>query len=83
MIERVLTPHLRLDGVVLCVKHTIISHGYESAGNDPGPNGANLADTKYDSLEGRALCKRILAKYLATNPHDYQLDGICSRYGWL
>jgi len=59
-------------------KHTIyFLMDTSPAGNNPRPNGANLADTKYDSLEGRALCERILAKYLAYEPHDYQLDGIC------
>src|SRR6202040_2986694 len=32
---------------------------------------------KYDSVAGRALCKRILEKYLPYEPHDYVLDGIC------
>ena len=32
---------------------------------------------KYDSIEGRQLCKKILAKYVAYDPHDYVLDGIC------
>ena len=32
---------------------------------------------KYDSDAGRALCKRILQKYLPYEPHDYILDGIC------
>ena len=32
---------------------------------------------KYDSVAGRALCKRILKKYLPYEPHDYILDGIC------
>jgi hypothetical protein len=32
---------------------------------------------KYDSPQGGALCKKILAKYLQYDPHDYQLDGIC------
>ena len=32
---------------------------------------------KYDSDAGRALCKRILEKYLPYEPHDYILDGVC------
>jgi len=32
---------------------------------------------KYDSVAGRALCKRILKKYLLYEPHNYILDGIC------
>jgi len=32
---------------------------------------------KYDSDAGRALCKRILEKYLPYKPHDYILDGVC------
>src|SRR6202050_5771359 len=32
---------------------------------------------KYNSDAGRALCKRILEKYLPYEPHDYILDGVC------
>ena len=32
---------------------------------------------EYDSPQGHALCKKILAKDLLFDPHDYQLDGIC------
>jgi ATP-dependent helicase YprA (DUF1998 family) len=40
-------------------------------------SGPRAPDVKYDSSECRALCSRILAKYLLYEPHDYQLDGIC------
>jgi superfamily II DNA helicase RecQ len=32
---------------------------------------------KYDSIIGRELCKKILAKYVTYDPHDYILDGVC------
>jgi hypothetical protein len=32
---------------------------------------------KYDSIQGRLLCKKVLAKYVTYDPHDYILDGIC------
>ena len=51
-----------------------------SAGNgDPSEfSSFNPDNAKYDSILGRVLCKMILAKYLPYDPHDYQLDGICS-----
>lgn len=38
----------------------------------------SVSPTKYDSTAGRDLCKKILTKYLPYEPHDYQLDGVCS-----
>ena len=32
---------------------------------------------KYDSSQGRQLCRKILAEYVLYDPHDYILDGIC------
>jgi hypothetical protein len=32
---------------------------------------------KYDSILGHQLCKKVLAKYVTHNPHDYILDGVC------
>jgi hypothetical protein len=40
-------------------------------GPRPDPGG------RYDSIQGHQLCKKILAKYLTYNPHDYILDSIC------
>ncbi|KIM73765.1 hypothetical protein PILCRDRAFT_14986 [Piloderma croceum F 1598] len=42
-----------------------------SNGPRPDPRG------KYDSIQGRQLCKKILAKYVTYDPHDYILDGVC------
>jgi hypothetical protein len=42
-----------------------------SNGPRPDPGG------KYDSIQGRQLCKKILAKYVTYDPHDYILDGVC------
>jgi hypothetical protein len=36
-----------------------------------------MAGGKYDSVIGCQLCKKILAKYVAYDPHTYILDGIC------
>jgi hypothetical protein len=44
--------------------------------NSPGPD-TSMGGGKYGSIEGRQLCKKILAKYVAYDPHDYVLDGIC------
>jgi ATP-dependent helicase YprA (DUF1998 family) len=51
-------------------------------GNSSRPSGsgsgiARELTRRYNSLEGHNLCKKILAKYLPYDPHDYQLDGIC------
>jgi superfamily II DNA/RNA helicase len=44
--------------------------------NYPRPDtGTDLG--KYDTHGGRRLCKKILAKYVTYDPHDYILDGIC------
>jgi superfamily II DNA/RNA helicase len=48
----------------------------------PTPSNHPRLDTdtnwgKYDTHEGRQLCKKILAKYVVYEPHDYILDGIC------
>jgi hypothetical protein len=32
---------------------------------------------KYDSIQGHQLCKKVLAKYVTYNPHDYIIDGVC------
>jgi len=32
---------------------------------------------KYDSSQGRQLCRKIFAEYIPYDPHDYILDGIC------
>ncbi|KIM81051.1 hypothetical protein PILCRDRAFT_9087 [Piloderma croceum F 1598] len=42
-----------------------------SNGPRPDPRG------KYDSIQGRQLCKKNLAKYVTYDPHDYILDGVC------
>jgi hypothetical protein len=42
-----------------------------SNGPRPDPRG------KYDSIQGRQLCKKILAKYVTYDPHNYILDGVC------
>ena len=44
--------------------------------NSPGP-ATSMGGGKYDLLNRRQLCKKILAKYIAYDPHDYVLDGIC------
>ena len=41
--------------------------------NSPRPDPGE----KYDSIQGRQLCKKILAKYVTYDPHDYILDGVC------
>jgi|SRR6267154_1036082 len=38
---------------------------------------SNMGGGKYDSVNGHQLCKKILAKYVAYDPHTYILDGIC------
>jgi len=47
-----------------------------TASNCPRPD-TDWGGDKYDSIQGRQLCKKILAKYVTYNPHDYILDGIC------
>ena len=42
-----------------------------SNGSRPDPRG------KYNSIQGRQLCKKILEKYLTYDPHDYISDGVC------
>jgi hypothetical protein len=32
---------------------------------------------KYDSIQGCQFCKKVLAKYVMYDPHNYILDGIC------
>lgn len=48
-----------------------------AATTSSGSNNLRPPVLKYDSMEGRTLCKNVLAKYLAYLAHDYQLDGIC------
>jgi len=43
---------------------------------------SNAGGGKYDSVNGRRLCKKILAKYVAYDPHTYILDGICPALDW-
>ncbi|KIM86933.1 hypothetical protein PILCRDRAFT_815388 [Piloderma croceum F 1598] len=31
---------------------------------------------KYDSIQGHQLCKKILARYVTYDPHDYILDAV-------
>jgi hypothetical protein len=73
MIERVLTPHLRLDGLVLCVQTlNLFFNGYKSRRLELAMISDQMAPIwLMQSLEGRALCKKILTKYLAYKLHNY------------
>ena len=46
---------------------------------DSTPSNCQRPDTdgKYDSLQGCQLCKKVLAKYVMYDHHDYILDGVC------
>src|ERR1700683_4222375 len=78
-VDRVhLTPHPHPSGpsILLLRTLTLAMQRASHEKSDPGPNSGDLAE-KYDSNDGRLLCRRILSKYLPYNLHDYQLDGIC------
>jgi hypothetical protein len=51
--------------------YSVMDELVPSNGPRPDPRG------KYDSIQGRQLCKKILAKYVTYDPHDYILDGVC------
>jgi hypothetical protein len=51
--------------------YSVMDESVPSNGPRPDPGG------KYDSIQGRQLCKKILVKYVTYNPHDYILDGVC------
>lgn len=41
-------------------------------------NTSTTRSFRFDSADGRLLCREILASRFAYEPHDYQLDGVCS-----
>jgi len=43
----------------------------------PSISGTKMAQLKYDLVQGHLLFKKILAKYVTYDPHDYILDGLC------
>src|ERR1700677_4204664 len=75
LIERVSLP-IRPPVVLLFCFYALSLWPFRGPASDPGPNSGDLAE-KYDSNDGRLLCRRILSKYLPYDPHNYQLDGIC------